>query len=203
MSKPRVLFLDHSGALGGAELYLLDVARYFRKTSRVVLFESGPFADRLRESEIPVEVQSAPAAVMDVQKSTGWRSALKALPGLMRLTLRISRRARNFDILYANSQKSLFVAGLAGVLAGRPVIWNLHDLLTPTTSAPSTVGPQAVGPTGSWTRVIVNSEATREAFVSEGGTRAKTGLVYNGIDARHLRQSLFRRYIDRPAQNSV
>ncbi len=183
MSTPRVLFLDHTGALGGAELYLLDVARPYRATSRVLLFETGPFKERLEDAGIPVEVLPAPAAVLDVQKASGWRSALRAVPGLVRLTGQVARRARDYDLVFANSQKAMLVAGLAGMLARRPVVWSLHDMLTADHFSALNRCVAVTGANGLVDRVIANSRATQSAFQQSGGQVDQTTVVYNGIDA--------------------
>jgi glycosyltransferase involved in cell wall biosynthesis len=183
MSDPTVLFVDHAGVLGGAELYLLDVARQFEGTSHVVLFEPGPFEDRLRAHDVSVEVCPAPAAFLNVQKSSGWASAASFLPGLVRLSVQLARRARDYDLLYANSQKAFFVAGLAGVLARRPVVWNLHDLLTADHFSGLTRRTATFWANAFADHVIVNSRATHSAFVESGGRAEKTTVVYNGIDA--------------------
>ncbi len=54
--RSRVLFLDHVGVIGGAELAMLDVARAYRDTSTVVLFADGPFHGRLASQGIRVQV---------------------------------------------------------------------------------------------------------------------------------------------------
>jgi glycosyltransferase involved in cell wall biosynthesis len=183
MSTPRVLFLDHTGALGGAELYLLDVARPYRATSRVLLFETGPFKERLEDAGIPVEVCPAPAAVLDVQKASGWRSALRAVPGLVRLTGQVARRARDYDLVFANSQKAMLVAGLAGMVARRPIVWSLHDMLTAEHFSALNRRVAVTGANGLVDRVLVNSRATQSAFQQSGGQVDQTTVVYNGIDA--------------------
>lgn len=182
MSTPRVLFLDHTGALGGAELYLLDVARPYRATSRVLLFETGPFKERLEDAGIPVETCPAPAAVLDVQKASGWRSALRAVPGLVRLTGQVARRARDYDVIFANSQKAMLVAGLAGMVARRPVVWSLHDVLT--ADHFSALNRRVAVACANWfvDHVLVNSRATQSAFRRSGGHAEKTTVVHNGID---------------------
>ncbi|RMD67820.1 MAG: glycosyltransferase family 1 protein, partial [Gammaproteobacteria bacterium] len=53
---PRLLFIDHTSALGGSELCLLDIARAWRARGCVVLFEDGPLARRLGEAGVRVEV---------------------------------------------------------------------------------------------------------------------------------------------------
>jgi glycosyltransferase involved in cell wall biosynthesis len=182
MSPPRILFVNHASVLSGAELYLIDAVRAFRSTSHVVLFESGPLQKRLRDDNISVEVLPTPASFLNVETSDGWRSAVSAVPALLRLTLQLARRAREYDLLYANSQKAFLVAGLAGLLIRRPVIWNLHDVLTADHFSPLN-RRVAVGWANLFAdRVIVNSEATKSAFIQSGGSPEKTTIVYNGFD---------------------
>jgi glycosyltransferase involved in cell wall biosynthesis len=176
-----VLFVDQSGRLGGAELYLLDLARAYRQTGRVVLFEEGPFADALRTEGVAVTILSPSDSIRQVRKTDHLWAALRAVPGLICTVVRLARLARNYDVVFANTQKALLVAGLAGLIARRPVLWNLHDLLTPDhfSALNRTV---AVG-CANWfaTHVIANSEASRRAFADAGG-KVPTSVVYNGID---------------------
>jgi len=180
---PRVLFIDHTGALGGAELYLLDVARRYEASARVVTFEEGPFCERLRADGVDVQVEAAPPALLQVEKGGALRQGLRAVPGMLRLAGRLARTARSFDVIYANSQKALVVGALAGLLARRPVIWNLHDMLTAEHFSAVNRRLGVLLANHLVDRVVVNSEATRRAFVESGGEEEKTALVYNGIDA--------------------
>jgi glycosyltransferase involved in cell wall biosynthesis len=177
----RTLFLDHTAALGGAELYLLDLARHRPDTCEVLLFEEGPLVGRLRAAGVPVSVLPAPRAVMDVRREAGVRSALRAVPGLIRLVAGIARRARHADVVVANSQKSMLAGGLACMLARRPFVWILHDLLT-AEHFPALTRRLAVTAANAFARrVIVNSKAVRDAFRRAGGTVAAVDVVYNGI----------------------
>ena len=181
--QPRVLFLDHASVLGGAELYLLDIVRHHRKTSRVVLFEQGPFYNRLRAERIDVQVLDAPSILLDVQKkSSGWQH-LRALPSMIRLAGCAARIARRYDVVFANSQKALAIGALAGFIARRPVIWNLHDMLTAEHFSAFNRRLAVLLANGLVNRIIVNSQATKRAFAASGGHVKKTAVVYNGIDS--------------------
>ncbi len=177
----RTLFLDHTAALGGAELYLLDLARHRPDTCEVMLFEEGPLVGRLREAGVPVSVLPAPRAVMDVRREAGVLSALRALPGLLRLVLAIARRARHADVVVANSQKSMLAGGLASGLARRPFVWILHDLLTAEHFSDRNRWLAVAMANAFAHRVIVNSKAVRDAFRRAGGTVDAVDVVYNGI----------------------
>jgi len=204
MRKPSVLFIDHAGVLGGAELYLLDIVRPLASTSRVVLLEDGPFAERLREAGVATEIVSASPRLLDVKKSGAWRSALASIPGLVSTVCRVARRAVKHDVLFANSQKALVVAGLAGAVTQRPVIWNLHDILTADHFSDFNRRLAVVFGNYFTDRIIVNSKATQDAFLQSGGRVEKPVIVYNGIDPTPFAQfdpadvSPFRETLDVP-----
>lgn len=181
MSTPRVLFVDHTGVLGGAELYLLDVARH-TPNAHVALFEDGPFRKKLEAAGVPVTILSASSSLLNVRRSAGIGTLLRALPALAGLILQLVRLARTFDVVFLNSQKALVVGALAARLARRPAVWALHDLLTADHFSP--LNRRLAVFCANWlvSRVVVNSEATRSAFLESGG-RTPTGLAYNGIDA--------------------
>jgi glycosyltransferase involved in cell wall biosynthesis len=102
---------------------------------------------------------------------------------ILRLARRLARIARDHDLIYANTQKAMIVAALAGRLARRPVIWHLRDILSSDHFGRAQRWA-AVRLANAWiSRVIANSTATAEAFVAAGGARARVSVVYNGIDA--------------------
>jgi glycosyltransferase involved in cell wall biosynthesis len=180
--KPRVLFLNQAGVLSGAELSLLDIARYYAGSSRVLLFANGPFREQLERAEIAVEVLPAPHKVSEISREGNGLRDLQGLPGVLRLAWRVARVAHSYDVLYANSQKALVVGALASKLAGKEMIWHLHDMLTADHfgQARRTL---AIGLANRLvTRVIANSKASAAAFVEEGGRAEQVRVVYNGID---------------------
>ena len=179
---PRVLFLDHTAVRGGAELYLLALAEAFRETSHTLLFEEGPLLDDLEARGASAQVLPAPAALLNVRREGTGGHAAAALPALIGLSLRVAGHAREHDVLFANSQKSFVVACLAGLLARRPVVWNLHDILS--ADHFSSFNRWLVVRLANWCahRVIANSEATQQSFIAEGGRPDLVEVVYNGID---------------------
>lgn len=178
---PRVLFIDHSAALGGAELYLRDLLQAF-PSSTTLTFEDGPLQAALYDQGSRAEILPAARSVLDVKKHGSWREMVRAALHLPHVVGHLVKRARHYDVLFANSQKALVVASIAGWIAGRPVVWNLHDILTGDHFSSATRIAAVWCANLLVDRVIVNSEATREAFVAAGGHRQNTTLVYNGID---------------------
>ncbi|EYB66762.1 hypothetical protein DEIPH_ctg076orf0022 [Deinococcus phoenicis] len=186
----RILFVDQSGQLGGGELSLVDVAVHFSPESEVVLFEDGPFRTHLEAAGVRVQVLEAPRGLRNVRREGGGGLGLGAVPGVLALARRLARAARGYDLIAPNTQKALVVSALAGVLARKPVLWFLRDILSPEHfSRPIrqlvvTLCNKVV------TRVIANSRASAEAFVLAGGNLRRVRVLHDGLDtAALLRQA--------------
>ena len=80
-----VVFLDQSGQLGGAELFLADLAQACSEWSRVLLLEDGPFVEMLRKEASWLKPCRCLREAKSVSKSAGVGSILKAAPQIARL----------------------------------------------------------------------------------------------------------------------
>ncbi|MER3434609.1 MAG: glycosyltransferase family 1 protein [Leptolyngbya sp. ERB_1_1] len=192
----RLLFLDQTGKSGGAELCLLDIATAFRDSCLVGLFEDGDFRQRLEQRQVPVQVLADKAIV--VRKSSGAIAGILSLSQLLPLINRVAALSRQFDAIYANTQKALVVGAIASSLSGKPLVYHLHDILSPDHFS-QTNRRLAVFMANRAKLVIANSQASRAAFIEAGGNPALVEVVYNGfepelyeaeVDTDELRSSL-------------
>jgi len=177
---PRLLFVDHAGVLGGAELSLLDLAAGFGERAEVLLLADGPFREALEARGIAVSVEQL-GALRTVKKETRLPSPA-ALADAFRLGRRVAAHARRRAVIYANSQKAFVVCAAAGVLARRPVVWHLRDILAPPHFSPGNVRAAVTLANLRAARVITNSRATAAAFTAAGGRASLVRVVHNGID---------------------
>jgi glycosyltransferase involved in cell wall biosynthesis len=180
MSAAGVLFVDHAGVLGGAELSLLDLAAAFAADSEVLLLADGPFRAALERRGVPVRVETL-GALMKVKKET-------RLPGpaafgdAVRVSRLVARHAKAHRVICANSQKAFVVSAAAGLLARKPVVWHLRDILAPPHFSATNVRAAVTLANLRAARVIANSRATAAAFVAAGGRESLVRVVHNGID---------------------
>jgi len=175
----KILFLDQSGQLGGAELCLADLAAHYRDTCRVCTFAPGPFPQRLSQQKIAVDVLAEKS--LNFQKQGGLGQAVKSIKQLWPLIAQVSRLSSHYDCIYANTQKALVVGAIASFFSRRPLVYHLHDIISAEHfSALSrriiiTFANRAA-------LVIANSQASRAAFVGAGGQAALAQVVYNGFN---------------------
>lgn len=175
----KILFLDQSGKPGGAELCLIDIAKPYRDSSLVGLFADGSFKQLLEQQDIPVQVLATQS--IQVRKESSLVQGLSSMGSLLPLIARVVQSAREYDLIYANTQKALVVGALASFLSRRPLVYHLHDILSEDHFSRTN---RTIAVTLANTRaslVIANSKASQTAFVEAGGRSELTEVVYNGF----------------------
>jgi glycosyltransferase involved in cell wall biosynthesis len=175
----KILFLDQSGKPGGAELCLLDIAKPYRDRSLVCLFAEGDFRTLLEQQQIPVKVLATP---IQVQKGSSFLQGIASLKQLLPLITKVAQLSREYDLIYVNTQKALVVGALASFLSRRPLVYHLHDIVSPEHF--SAINRRIIVTLANQfaTRVIANSQASQQAFIAAGGQANLTEVVYNGFD---------------------
>ncbi|MGO9132773.1 MAG: glycosyltransferase [Methylovirgula sp.] len=181
MTAPHVLFVNHASAMGGAEFVLLDVVRSSPNAS-AFLFEEGPLAPALEAKGLTVFISRFGAGLSRVRRDGSLMKALPLAWRLVAITAELARLARKHTLLYANSQKAFVLAAFASMLARRPLVWHLHDIVDATHFGQGQRRLQIALANRFATRVIVPSQAAATAFVAAGGRRDRVEVVPNGID---------------------
>ncbi|NEP56466.1 MAG: glycosyltransferase [Symploca sp. SIO2G7] len=176
----KILFLDQSGKPGGAELCLIDIAKLYRDSCLVGLFADGSFRNLLEQQQIPVQVLTTQS--IQVRKKSSLVQGLASLGQLLPLITKVAQIASEYDLIYANTQKALVVGALASFFSRCPLVYHLHDILS-SEHFSSTNRRLAVTFANRFASlVIVNSKATKAAFIEAGGRSESTEVVYNGFE---------------------
>lgn len=129
--------MDHTGKLGGAEFALARLLRSIDRTiiEPVVLFaEEGDALQLLRDTAVESHLLLLGGKVLKARKDS-----LKALAilhpgrlvGLLTYSYRVAQFAkkRGVQIIHTNSLKAHIYGGLAGWIAGVPVVWHIRDFI--------------------------------------------------------------------------
>jgi glycosyltransferase involved in cell wall biosynthesis len=183
----RVVVLDHTAQLGGAELALLRTCAALdpaRVEVTVVLFADGPLPGRLRDAGVAVRVLPLDPRIAATDRAAAGRSAAGAarsaaatLPFVARLA-RLLRSLRP-DVVHTTSLKADLIGLPAAALARTPLVWHVHDRIAedylPAPVARVLRAAARRGPR----HVVVNSRATARTLLPlpRGWTLAYPGLA--------------------------
>ncbi len=177
---------------------MIDIAKPYRDRSLVCLFADGEFKTLLQQNKIPVEVLTN--QLIQVKKASSLLKGLRSLKQIIPLIIKVIKRARGYDLIYANTQKALVVGAIASFFARRPLVYHLHDILSKEHFS-ETNRRIAVNLANHFASlVIANSQASQTAFIEAGGRENITAVIYNGFepkvyqpsesDVRQLQQEL-------------
>jgi glycosyltransferase involved in cell wall biosynthesis len=181
--KPRVLFVDHVGVLGGAELCLIDAARHMKDRCTVLLFAEGPLRTTLESSGVTVKVVALNSRAAAVSRKGGLLAGLRAVPHLLWTAWRTAREATHHDVIWATSQKAFVIACIASLVRRRPLVWHLHDILSKDHFSRANRWIVTFLANRFADRVVTVSRCAEAGYVASGGTPRLSRVVYNGIDA--------------------
>jgi glycosyltransferase involved in cell wall biosynthesis len=178
----RVAYLGHTAALSGGELALARLLPALTGVEPLVLLgEGGPLVARLAAGGASIEVVPMAERARGLRKEAVGarrlpvRSALAAIRYSLRLALRL-RRLRP-DLVHTNTLKAALYGGVAGRLAGVPVVWHVRDRIAPDYLPRPAVGLVRVAARVLPTMVIANSEATLATLGR--GRRRSTVVVHD------------------------
>ena len=183
----KILFLEQSGKLGGAELSLTDIATNNRDQSLVGLFEDGPLRKLLEEHKVPVTVFNTKP--ITVRKENNIFTSLASIRTIIPLAIKIAKIARDYDVIYANTQKAFVIGTLSSFLSSRPLIFHLRDILSTEHFSPSLLRLVITLANKFASLVIANSKASQAAFIAAGGKPSITAVVYHGFEPQRYQNS--------------
>ena len=184
----RVVVLDHTAVLGGAELALVRLLDHLdpQVQTRTVLFADGPLVRRLEEAGQRVEVVPLDPGLASTDRQAAGRSklsvlssALRALPFVVRLGLQLRRLGP--DVIYTTSLKADLLGVPVSWIAGCPLVWHVHDRISPDYLPGSMVRLLRFLARRVVRRVIVNSRGTAETL-----TGVPTTIAYPGYEPAQL-----------------
>lgn len=185
----RIVVLDHTGAVGGAELALLRLLDHIDAdiSVRTILFSDGPLARAIADAGHDVEVfpLSPQIAAAGREASGGTRitalvNAIRVLPYAVRLGLHLRRL--DPDLIHTTSLKADLIGLVAARVAGRPMVWHIHDRISPDYLPMPLV--TLVRRLARWapSRVIVNSAGTAVTLPKAKGLT----IAYPGFSPAQL-----------------
>lgn len=190
MRRIRLLIVNHAVELGGAELALLrtlDHAPEALLEVEVACPHEGSLTREIAKRGTKVHLGHPSGRLLSVKrKSLGGKGAaillypFDFLISVLRLYHLIRRQA--YDIVLTNSAKADIYGSIAGRLAGKPVVWRLHDIVNP--DAFSSLNLFLFGFFGRFfaSRILAISDAVARAIISRGVPEEKVLTIYNGVE---------------------
>jgi glycosyltransferase involved in cell wall biosynthesis len=178
----RLLFLESLPSISGGQAVLLDLAAALqgRYDMWALLPAEGPLAEGLRDRR--VECRFAPIGRYGLVRKSLFDAANYALrlPWLCLVVAHLVR-AEQIDLVYANSSRSFVWGSLGAAMAGRPIIWHQHSVMS---DGKTLALLNLVGRLPAVRQMIAVSAA---AGANLPALKSKMVVVPNGVDTARFR----------------
>jgi glycosyltransferase involved in cell wall biosynthesis len=181
----RVVFLDHTAVLSGAELALCTLTAALdpeRWRPEVILGQAGPLVERLEAIDVPVEVLPMSPVLLGDYGAARTLDLDRPL-GSLAYALQLARllRQKKADIVHCVSLRACVLGGLAARLAWLPNVWHVQCIVAPPML--SAGGSRILTQLARWlpNHVIFNSFATASMFDL---AVARASVIPVGIDTK-------------------
>lgn len=178
----KILFLTHVGEPGGAELNMIELCRSVMPAAEVAHFQEGSLAALLQEAGIPARICLMPEAMASFRREDGLGAMLKAIPAALSMLHRLAKMCREFDIIVCMSQKSFLLTAIAKLFIRRPIIWFMNDILSAEHFSRMTLLVATTASRLAADHVVLNSQASLEAWLASGGKKKDVSIIYPGPD---------------------
>jgi glycosyltransferase involved in cell wall biosynthesis len=178
--KMRIVYVNHTGHVSGAEQMLLDVLRGLDRSlyePHVLCPAEGRLAEEIKAANVPCRslppVNSRFALRPDL--------ILRSVRHFWKAIVAMRRHVKELkpDLVHANTIRSGIAASIATVGTGIPVLWHVHDIL------PRHVLSTAIrifAFVTQRTQVIAVSHASAREFCGAVPFDGRVRTIHNGID---------------------
>jgi glycosyltransferase involved in cell wall biosynthesis len=178
----RILFVDHTGQLGGAEHSMITLLEGLPADVRPVLASpAGPLRDRVRA--IGIEAVSLPGTTGSFRLHAVRTPRAVAQIVYSAAAVRSAARRVNADLVHANSVRAGLITVLARTMGAPPTVVHVRDVLPPGhigTAIRRTILRGAI-------RTICISEYVARNFAPQPGPGVT--VIYNGVDLQRFSPS--------------
>lgn len=179
----RVVYFDHCAQLSGGELALARLLPALTDDvdPLVILGEHGPLEEVLADRGVLSEVIALDPDLAHTNRhevsalQTGPRTMVATVSAIVNLIRRL--RELQPDLVHTNSLKAALIGGVAGRLAGVPVVWHIRDRMADDYLPTSAIRLVRTAARFLPTEIVVNSAATRDALGIEPAS-----VVHSPVD---------------------
>ncbi len=180
LQKTRILYVNHTGLVSGAEKVLLQILRGLNR-ERFEPLVTCPAQGGLADEVCSLGVEWLPLPAVNARFT--WRPdrAMRAAAGLFKTAAALRRQIAVSapGLIHANSVRAGIICTTAAAGAGIPVLWHVHDTLP---RHPFSTAIRATAYASRTTYIIAVSRSTAAHFQGRFPPGSQIRVIHNGVD---------------------
>jgi len=178
----KLLFLTHVGDPGGAEFKMINLCADLGDKAEVLHFQEGSLSANLAQKNIVHQVLPLPVALVSFKREQAFSKALPLLFQSLGFLRKLYSATRNYSAYVCMSQKAFVLMSLIKPFHRKPVIWFMNDLVSSEHFSPSLISLLTKLAKWSANHIVLNSQASYNAWIQAGGVKRNVEIIYPGTD---------------------
>lgn len=188
----NILFITHVGNPGGAEIKMLKICQALKKSVTVLQLQEGSISNLCKNMDINSFVLTMPKEFLEFKRTSGLFYAFKMIPKVLFFSLSLQRFFKKYDVLVCMSQKAFVFSVIANFFTRAKLVWYMNDLVSEDHFNTKLVKISIWLSNLFADHVVLNSHASREAWVMYGGNSLRSSVSFSGVDIDEIDEYLKR-----------
>jgi len=176
----RVVYVNHTGAVSGAERVLINMVKGLDRSAYEVIAifpDDGDLGGMLRAEGVRCVPMPPVKARFDWRPGQLWRAFTSLTRAIVSLRQTLSKI--DPDIVHANTLRAGIVVSVASIGTGRKVAWHIHDKLP---RHPFSMLIRIAALLLRPARIMAVSDSTAKAFCGPFSFQGRVSTIHNGVD---------------------
>lgn len=178
----KILFLTHVGDPGGAEFKMMELCSDFGEEAEVLHFQEGNLSQQLSKRNIRHSTVKLPEALIGFKREDALVNAFPLIFHSFGFLRKLYKVTRGYSVYVCMSQKAFVLMSLLKPFHRKPIIWFMNDLLSAEHFSPSLISILTFLARFSANHLVVNSQASYDAWVKASGSNRNVEIIYPGTD---------------------
>jgi glycosyltransferase involved in cell wall biosynthesis len=175
----KILYVNHVGHISGAERVLMNLlSRLDRKKFEPIVTApaDGTFLTEITTRGFKMYPINTPLLI----RSKNPFRLIKYIPDFWKTTAQLKTiiKQEKIDLIHANSFTAMLYSNSAVKSTGKPIIWHMHDIITPRWFNRRFITYAGRGAT----KIVAVSNAVKSRLIELGVPAEKCITLYNGMD---------------------
>lgn len=178
----KILFLTHVGDPGGAEFKMIDLCVDLGNRAEVLHFQEGSLSTHLDQKKIIHHHLPLPEALIGFKREQALSKAFPLFFQSLAFLKKLYKATQPYSAYVCMSQKAFVLLSLLKPFHRKPIIWFMNDLLSPDHFSPSLIWVLTKLARFSANHLVLNSQASYDAWKNAGGFIQNIEIIYPGTD---------------------
>lgn len=179
--RKKLLFISHSGELGGAESKMLAISKNTKYESEILLFDDGNLRQTIENSGLYVDVMPMPTSFSQLKKGSKNITFNIGLVSFINFIFRLRKKCKSYDAIICMSQKAHLLVLLSAV-ERKKILWFMNDRLSRDYFGWLAFNFIKVSSLLTNYPIILNSKTSKEHWLASKARKKGIHTIYSGVD---------------------